>query len=129
MKHASLIASAALADFCFAGRSGCRLEALSGRQLVEQRLRLLQIERVEALGAGADNAFHAAQFIFNSASSIFYVDGTQTTGANLGNSTAFPASAVDICNSSANSALQKLTGFVAEVGIWSRGFTTPSNRQ
>lgn len=68
----------------------------------------------------ADNAFHAAQFIFNSSSSAFYVDGTASGAVDTGNTDDYPGQQFAFCATG----VQTLTGFVQEAGLWSVGFSS-----
>ena len=73
--------------------------------------------------AATDNAFHTIDAVVNAASSLLYVDGTQTStstspGTNGTNSTLAIGANPD------SGAFQYLTGIVCEGGIWATGFNS-----
>jgi hypothetical protein len=71
--------------------------------------------------SASDNAFHAAQFIFNNASSSAYVDGTLTSSLSLGDANAWDTSGPSICNDTGSRAL---TGYIGEVYLLSADMTS-----
>ena len=74
---------------------------------------------VSAAVTANDNAFHAANSVFNGSSSILMVDGSDTTGLVAGaGSIANPISVGDD-----GGGASFMTGYVAEVGIWSTAFS------
>lgn len=63
--------------------------------------------------------FHAAQGIFNGASSIIYVDGT-SDAVNIGNTNTTAANAMQM-------GLNGLVAYVCEAGMWPSGFSGANN--
>lgn len=73
-------------------------------------------------GTITENVFYALNGVFNGASSIISIDGTETTGLDLGNTTgAFGKPAAGLTTGFV------LTGNVAEMGIWPVGFSSGNN--
>ena len=70
----------------------------------------------------ADNSYHAAQMVYNAASSVAYIDGT--SNATSPGSGGFPGSAsVAVCGLTTGAG-NNLTGNFLEAGVWGTGFTS-----
>lgn len=66
-----------------------------------------------------DTASHTGQFIYNGASSFYYIDGTNTANAGLG-ATGLAAGSISM---GANGVRNAVTAFIGEFGVWGSAFS------
>jgi hypothetical protein len=72
-----------------------------------------------------DSALHSIQFVINGASSLFYVDGTNTNASSSPGTGGTNGTSVEIGAEGSN--YHVLTGEINELGLWNAAFSGSDN--